>query len=220
MEKIDHETGVSDKRAFTSEKARAFPRLHIKVIVSRKSYYAVVNMILPTAFLVILCFLQFCIPVDEVADRGAYTLTLLMTASANKYTISTMVPSISYLTMLDKYVLIFYFLIFVVVLECGIFGRAATMPGSYWISVLQSLVATGVVPADPEDAMEMAVVADARFCYLMMVIFCLIQVYFVWRVKRNRMLRLQGHRRNTLAKSNWCSRGTRNSVEELSQEHG
>ena len=41
-EKFDHETGVSDTRAFTDKKVRAFPRLHIKVIVSRKSYYAVV----------------------------------------------------------------------------------------------------------------------------------------------------------------------------------
>merc|ERR1719506_1458458 len=109
-------------------------------------------MILPTAFVVILCFLQFCIPVDKVAARGSYTLTLLLTAAANKYTITTMVPPISYLTMLDKYVLICSIFLVVMVLESGIVGRAVSMPGSFWISVLQSVVATGVMPADPEDA--------------------------------------------------------------------
>ena len=45
------------------------------------------------------------VPPEDFADRMAMSLTLLLTAVAFKQVVSTHLPSISYLTILDKYVL-------------------------------------------------------------------------------------------------------------------
>jgi len=89
------------------------------VLVSRKPLYAMVNFMLPNFFLVALGFLQFTIPIDEVADRIAVSLTLLLTAAAYRFAITTMVPAVSYLTMLDKYVLACSIFIIIMVIESG-----------------------------------------------------------------------------------------------------
>jgi hypothetical protein len=104
---------------------RTFPRLHIMVLVSRKPTYAMVNLMLPMTCLVVLGFLQFTIPIDAVGERIAVTLTLLLTAAAYRYAISTMVPMVSYLTMLDKYVLVCSIFIMAMVIENGIAGTVA-----------------------------------------------------------------------------------------------
>ena len=52
----------------------------------------------------ILALFQWAVPADEVADRMSITLTLVLTAAAYKFAVAAMTPAISYLTLLDKYV--------------------------------------------------------------------------------------------------------------------
>jgi hypothetical protein len=175
---IDPEAGVSDKDGILHKDVRAFPRLHIQLMVQRKQFYAMINMMLPMACVVILCFLQFSIPVDEVADRISVGITLLLTAAAYKYAITSMVPQISYLTMLDKYVLLCTVFIFFLVLESGIVGRIATIEGSFWQEVM--MLETG----DTEDVrMLIAVDVDAKACYTMMGLFAIFQLVYFWRMR-------------------------------------
>jgi hypothetical protein len=100
---------------------RLFPRLFVMVMVTRKPMYAIVNFMLPNFFLVCLSFLQFAIPLEEfVADRVAISLTLLLTAAAYRFAITTTVPAVSYLTMLDHYVLACSIFIILMVIESGV----------------------------------------------------------------------------------------------------
>ena len=73
---------------------------------------------------------QFTIARDNQDARLAVSLTLVLTAAAYKFSISGMVPSISYLTLADKYVLSCSVIIFLLVLEGAIVGNFAVEYGA------------------------------------------------------------------------------------------
>jgi hypothetical protein len=104
---------------------RRFPRLHASLMVQRRPGYALINVALPMAGVATLCFVQFLLPVTDITDRLSISLTLLLTAAAYKFAISTMIPAISYLTMLDRYVLVCTGVIFAIVLESAVLYKAA-----------------------------------------------------------------------------------------------
>ena len=52
----------------------------------------------------LMTFLQFDIDPYDVADRASITLTLVLTAVAYKLVTASMLPAISYLTLLDKFI--------------------------------------------------------------------------------------------------------------------
>ncbi len=60
---------------------------------------------------------SFIIPSNSLADRMSVNLTLLLTAVAFKFVVSQSLPHISYLTLLDKYVLTSFVMLFFVVVE-------------------------------------------------------------------------------------------------------
>ena len=53
----------------------------------------------------LLTFTTFVVEVDAVGDRLQITLTLLLTSVAFKYYVQQFLPTVSYLTFLDKYIL-------------------------------------------------------------------------------------------------------------------
>ena len=52
-----------------------------------------------------LTFTTFVVEADAIADRVQITLTLLLTSVAFKYYVQQFVPTVSYLTFLEKYIL-------------------------------------------------------------------------------------------------------------------
>ena len=52
-----------------------------------------------------LTFTSFAVGVDSIGDRIQITLTLLLTSVAFKYYVQKFVPTVSYLTFMDKYIL-------------------------------------------------------------------------------------------------------------------
>ena len=52
-----------------------------------------------------LTFTSFAVGVDSIGDRIQITLTLLLTSVAFKYYVQQFVPTVSYLTFMDKYIL-------------------------------------------------------------------------------------------------------------------
>ena len=62
-------------------------------------------------------FSVVCISPEDAGDRLSITLTLVLTAVAYKYVIAQQLPAISYLTLMDKYVLFSFFLLGVGVVE-------------------------------------------------------------------------------------------------------
>jgi len=77
------------------------------------------------------------IDIDEFADRASISLTLLLTAVAYKLVTAGMVPCISYLTLIDKYVSSCIFLMFLLVCRPSRQLRASPDPHSPSLLPLQ-----------------------------------------------------------------------------------
>lgn len=62
------------------------------------------TQVLPMSLLSFMTLLSFKVPAKHVADRASITLTLLLTAVAYKQVTDSMLPAISYLTLIDKFI--------------------------------------------------------------------------------------------------------------------
>lgn len=85
--------------------ANDYPLYHIKCHVKRKSGYYLWNITMIIFLISLLSFCSFSVEISSPSDRLSVTLTLLLTAVAFKFVVSQSLPTISYLTFLDKYVL-------------------------------------------------------------------------------------------------------------------
>jgi len=102
-----------------------YPTITISARVYRKPGYVIFNVLIPMATFVIMAGMQFTIDRANQDARLAVSLTLVLTAAAYKFSISSMIPSISYLTLADRYVLFCSVIIFLLVLEGAIVGNFA-----------------------------------------------------------------------------------------------
>lgn len=85
--------------------ANDYPLYHIKCHVKRRSGYYLWNITMIIFLISLLSFCSFSVEISSPSDRLSVTLTLLLTAVAFKFVVSQSLPTISYLTFLDKYVL-------------------------------------------------------------------------------------------------------------------
>ncbi|KAL3674313.1 hypothetical protein V7S43_000268 [Phytophthora oleae] len=90
----------------------------------RPGYYTT-NVAIPAAIITYLCFISYTTRADgtlvEAGDRLQIVLTLLLTAVTFKNQVASLIPRISYFTMLDKYVFFCSIVACVVVLENVLF---------------------------------------------------------------------------------------------------
>lgn len=100
---------------------RMFPTLEMVMIVGRQPTFFLLNLWLPVFFFVPMAMLQFAVPRETVADRLSVSLAIVLTAVAHKYSMTSLVPAISYLTFLDKYVISSLLLIVVITFQ-GLIG--------------------------------------------------------------------------------------------------
>ena len=88
-----------------SASGSVYHELNAKLMIRRESAYYLWNIALIDFLLVLTSLAVLLVPAEEFADRMSMSLTLLLTAVAFKQVVSMHLPSISYLTSLDKYVL-------------------------------------------------------------------------------------------------------------------
>ena len=89
-----------------------FPLYTMQVNVRRRYGFYIHNIALTMFLITALTFTTFAVKADAVGDRIQITLTLLLTSVAFKYYVQQFVPTVSYLTFLEKYIqscLIFQF---------------------------------------------------------------------------------------------------------------
>jgi len=130
---------------------RLFPTLTISALVLRRPGFVGFNVMLPMGSFPLLALCQYFVPIEECESRLAITLTLVLTSVAYKSEVGRMTPDISYLTLVDKYVLMCTFLMYLMVFE-------STM--LYWLqhgyeaeTSLNKWNAAGLhTPADPAAA--------------------------------------------------------------------
>ena len=82
-----------------------YPQYRIRMNVMRQYKFYIYNLFLIISLITALTFASFAVEADAPGDRVQITLTLLLTSVAFKYYAQQFVPTVSYLTLIDKYIL-------------------------------------------------------------------------------------------------------------------
>jgi hypothetical protein len=96
--------------------------ISVRIRVNRKPGFYFGNVVLPNFLIVAGCFAAFVIPPTEVADRLSITVTLMLAAVAFRFVVSTMLPKVSYLTIMDYYILVGFVALVLLIFENAIVG--------------------------------------------------------------------------------------------------
>lgn len=83
---------------------RSYPGLKISAHVERRPMYYAFNVVLPMATLAIMSNLIFLVPLSEGGDRLQISFGLMLSCVTYKFIINDILPTIAYLTLIDKYV--------------------------------------------------------------------------------------------------------------------
>ena len=84
---------------------KIFPLYKVKLHVKRKFGFYLWNIAFLMCLITALTFTTFVVEVDAIGDRLQITITLLLTSVAFKYYVQQFLPTVSYFTFLDRYVL-------------------------------------------------------------------------------------------------------------------
>ncbi|KAH3762953.1 acetylcholine receptor subunit beta [Pelomyxa schiedti] len=106
-----------DKEPPTAEEPREIEQLILVAQAERYSSYFMWNIVFMMFLIVVMSFLTFTIPADDGSGRLGLNLTLMLTAVAYKYVIAGYLPKTTYLTLLDKYVLVGFIVLASVICE-------------------------------------------------------------------------------------------------------
>jgi len=98
-----------------SASSTEYAALSCNIRISRKSGYWWWNVILPLFIVTSCLFASYAVQPDNLADRSSITITLLLAMVAFKFVVSAKLPDIGYATLIDKYVLVCFFVAFLVV---------------------------------------------------------------------------------------------------------
>ena len=85
--------------------SNVYPEYEIRMNVMRKCKFYVSNVFLVMGLITALTFASFTVGADLPGDRVQISLTLLLTSVAFKYYVQQFVPTVSYFTLLDEYIL-------------------------------------------------------------------------------------------------------------------
>ena len=78
--------------------------------------YWLINLVLPMYIMTACLGAVFFVPPGDMADRCSISLTILLTQVGFKYSIGDKLPSVSYITYIDMYMLLCFAVTFVVVI--------------------------------------------------------------------------------------------------------
>lgn len=93
------------------------PEYHISYKIRRKCQFYLINIALPYSFFISICFGVYEIDFQDINSRLSLILTLLLTAVAFRYSTSTYLPVLSYMTALDKYTLNLFIILVITTFE-------------------------------------------------------------------------------------------------------
>jgi uncharacterized membrane protein len=95
----------------------SFSRYRIEIQVSRRSGYYVWKVIAIAAMIVVLSWVVFLLDAGNLGSRFGVSITLILATVAFRYVVSEITPRVSYLTLLDWFLLGCFVLIFLSALE-------------------------------------------------------------------------------------------------------
>jgi len=111
---IDYNIDFEQHDQNKSENVDGPSNICYSVTLMRKYDWFTFNNIYIMGFVSSLVFLVGGIPMDGLADRASVTLGLLLTVVAQKFSVADLLPKLSYLTVMDLYILCCFALIIVI----------------------------------------------------------------------------------------------------------
>ena len=113
----------------------------INVLFTRKPMYYITNVVCVMFTIVIITISVYGIPVDDYGSKLSITVTALLTAVAFKLVANGFCPPVSYLTLLDKYILLSFLTLLIIVAENFIvsqmeYDAATKLDGAFSIIIL------------------------------------------------------------------------------------
>ena len=91
---------------YESATNRTYPVLRVSSYITRKTGFWILNILLPLFFLTSMSAGLFAIHPDDIGGRCSILLVMLLTVVAYKYYFASWLPTVSYLTLLDMYILL------------------------------------------------------------------------------------------------------------------
>ena len=110
------------------------PRIICSVVVSRKPEYFLWSVYVPLLLLTGLTLGTFQVPKEDVADRLAVAVTLVLTATTFKFVVADDLPRLSYTTWLDQTILTAFYFVLLVALEVVLAHSFFSTAAERWIS--------------------------------------------------------------------------------------
>ena len=89
----------------------------ISMMVTRKPMFYITNVVCVMFIIVFITISVYGIPVDDYGSKLSITITALLTAVAFKLVANGFCPPVSYLTLMDKYILVSFATLLVIVAE-------------------------------------------------------------------------------------------------------
>eukprot|EP00928_Gymnodinium_smaydae_P032738 TRINITY_DN23633_c0_g2_i1.p1 TRINITY_DN23633_c0_g2~~TRINITY_DN23633_c0_g2_i1.p1 ORF type:complete len:417 (+),score=72.85 TRINITY_DN23633_c0_g2_i1:144-1394(+) len=92
----------------------------VKLKVLRKSEFYMSNVVFMVGAFASLTFLAYLFPPQKWDMRSTYTATLLLTSVAFKFVLAGSLPKVSFMTVLDVYLTVAFFIMFLVVIQSAV----------------------------------------------------------------------------------------------------
>ena len=191
---------------------RIFPAVNITMIIERKPGFFLINVFLPVLLFVPLSAMQQFIPVNDLAGRMEFGLSMLFTIVAFKFSIASTLPLISYLTVLDKYLLLAGLVNLLICFESAINWRILSRSAVHRVvdaddvsnvlgtvtfgslayddgdseAARQSQVVQPSTDSFLRDALRQAVLMDDIFMIVNLVLWALVNAYIARKIWRTR----------------------------------
>jgi len=142
-----------------------FSTLHIRNKVQRRPEVFFWRMIVPMSLITTAALFSFFLDLSVSGERIAYAFTAVLTSVVFQMTIYGNLPDISYMTLLDWYLLIMFLFMLGIVLQTGIF----------------TMLFDDSADIDEENSWRKR---DGIAAYIFTVIFVLLHIWLIIRVKR------------------------------------
>ncbi len=136
-------------------------KMRICIPVKRHYVFHAINIFFILFLFTCTSWVTFLLEIDKLGERISFVMTLILTFVAFKFMLAGSLPSTSYTTEMDKYILGCFLMLFSIMLEVGV---------AHWIFRRKDL--------------DAATSFEIIFTSTLLCLWCALHVFFFWRVFR------------------------------------
>ena len=107
------------------------PPFKLRFRVQRYPGFYVGSIIVPMVLIIVCCYSSLAVPPSDIADRLSVSITLMLATVAFKFVTSTILPPVSYLTWMDKYMTLMFSVVGFFVFDNAIAGYLGNFTAAF-----------------------------------------------------------------------------------------